>query len=356
MTDGEHIQDVEADELPVRHIFRWDLDKTYLRTEFDTVRDLIRTAMQKPEEKVNVPGAVALLRELTREKQNTRALVTFISGSPSQMRTTLERKFELDGIRPDAFILKPTLKNILTGRFRAVRGQVGYKLDSLLRLRAMSQLAPETLFGDDAEQDAFIYSLYADLAAGTVDEEQLVQILDEAEVYDVTAESILSHFSNTRVHDNVQRIFIHLDRRSAPGRFWVFGPRLIPIINYFQAALVLYADEVIAADGLIRVASEMIERDNYGLVELANSLQDLARRRHVDMSVLDRLADEWEGAEHQKALPPGFLERLIARVRALSPRVQNVTREWEGPVDYIEVLRADRKMRESVQPKKGLFS
>jgi hypothetical protein len=356
VTDGEHIQDVEVDELPVRHIFRWDLDKTYLRTEFDTVRDLIRTALQKPEEKVNVPGAVALLRELTREKEQTRALVTFISGSPSQMRNTLERKFELDGIRPDAFILKPTLKNILTGRFRAVRGQVGYKLDSLLRLRAMSQLAPETLFGDDAEQDAFIYSLYADLAAGTVDEEQLVAILDEAEVYDVTAESILSHFANTRVHDNVQRIFIHLDRRSAPGRFWVFGPRLIPIINYFQAALVLYADEVIAADGLIRVASEMIERDDYGLVELANSLQDLARRRHVDMSVLDRLAEEWESAEHQKALPPGFLERLIARVRALSPRVQSVTREWEGPVDYIEVLRADRKMRESVQPKKGLFS
>jgi hypothetical protein len=343
-------------DLPVRHIFRWDLDKTYLRTEFDTMRDLIRTALQKPEEKVNVPGSVALLRELTRHKQESRALVTFISGSPSQMRNTLERKFEIDGIRPDAFILKPTLKNILTGRFRAVRGQVGYKLDALLRLRAMSPLAPETLFGDDAEQDAFIYSLYADLAAGTVDEEMLVAILDEAEVYEVTAESILSHFAKTRVQQNVQRIFIHLDRHSAPGRFWVFGPRLIPIINYFQAAIVLYADGVMNAEGLTRVASEMIERDDYGLVELANSLQDLARRRHVNTSVLDRLAEEWEGVEQQRALPPGFLERLITRVRALSPRVQTVSREWEGPVDYIEVLRADRKMRESVQPKKGLFS
>jgi hypothetical protein len=347
---------IDDGDLPVRHIFRWDLDKTYLRTEFDTVRDLIRTAMQKPEEKVNVPGSVALLRELTRNKEESRALVTFISGSPSQMRNTLERKFEIDGIRPDAFILKPTLKNILTGRFRAVRGQVGYKLDALLRLRGMSPLAPETLFGDDAEQDAFIYSLYADLAAGAIDEDGLVAILEEAEVYEVTADTILSHFANIRVQQNVQRIFIHLDLHSAPGRFLVFGPRLIPIVNYFQAALVLYADGVISAEGLTRVASEMIERDNYGLVELANSLQDLARRRHVDMSVLDRLAEEWERVEQQRALPPGFLERLIARVRALSPRVQKVTREWEGPVDYIEVLRADRKMRESVQPKKGLFS
>src|SRR5690554_4399466 len=101
------------DAIAVRHIFRWDLGKTYLHTDFDTWRDLLRTAFQKPEEKVTVPGAVALLRELSRPDANSRALVTFISGSPSQMRETLERKFELDGIRPDAFILKPTLRNIL---------------------------------------------------------------------------------------------------------------------------------------------------------------------------------------------------------------------------------------------------
>jgi hypothetical protein len=343
-------------DLPVRHIFRWDLDKTYLRTEFDTVRDLIRTALQKPEEKVNVPGAVALLRELTRGDEQSRALVTFISGSPSQMRATLERKFEIDGIHPDAFILKPTLRNILTGRFRAVRGQVGYKLDALLRLRAMSPLAPETLFGDDAEQDAFIYSLYADVVSGGVDQEQLVAILEEAEVYEQTAEAILTHFANTRIEDNAQRIFIHLDGHSAPGRFWVFGPRLIPIANYFQAALVLYGDRVISAEGLIRVAAEMIQRDDYGLIELANSLQDLARRRHVDMAVLQRLADEVERAAPDFALPAGFIDRFLVRVRALAPRAQQPPRQWEGPVDYLEVLRADQGMRESVQPNKGLFS
>ena len=49
---------------PVLQIYRWDLDKTYLKTEFETVRGLIRTALQKPEEKLNVPGAVSLLREL----------------------------------------------------------------------------------------------------------------------------------------------------------------------------------------------------------------------------------------------------------------------------------------------------
>jgi hypothetical protein len=365
----------EPSQKPVRHIFRWDLDKTYLHTDFDTMRDLIRTALQKPEEKVNVPGAVALLRELTRDEEHSRALVTFISGSPTQMRATLERKFEIDGIHPDAFILKPTLQHILRGRFRAVRGQVGYKLGALLKLRETSPTAPETFFGDDAEQDAFIYSLYADIAAGTIDREQLVEILNEAEVYETSADAILDHFDRTPTADNVERIFIHLEKRSAPGRFWVFGPRLVPIINYFQAALVLYADEVIGVDALVRVASEMLEHSDYGLLELANSLQDLARRRHLNMDVLNQLARDWElatdeaaheaaagpqaakhAAELRNALPAGFVDRLIARVRALAPRTQLPGREWEGPVDYLEVLRTDRKVRESVQPPKGLFS
>ena len=48
----------------VAHIFRWDLDKTYLRTEFDTWIDLMRTAIERPERKRTVPGAAALMREL----------------------------------------------------------------------------------------------------------------------------------------------------------------------------------------------------------------------------------------------------------------------------------------------------
>ena len=49
-----------------RHISRWDLDKTYLRTEFDTVRDLVRTAFERADEKRTNPGAATLLREMAR--------------------------------------------------------------------------------------------------------------------------------------------------------------------------------------------------------------------------------------------------------------------------------------------------
>ena len=43
------------------HIFRWDLDKTYLATEFDSLGDLLRTALQRPADKANVPGSAELL-------------------------------------------------------------------------------------------------------------------------------------------------------------------------------------------------------------------------------------------------------------------------------------------------------
>ncbi|TXD31994.1 hypothetical protein FRC96_19420 [Lujinxingia vulgaris] len=343
-------------ELMVRHIYRWDLDKTYLRTDFDTLRDLIRTALQTPEEKVNVPGVVTLLKELTHQNDGSRALVTFISGSPSQMRPKLERKFELDGIRPDVFILKPTLQNILKGRFRAVRGQVGYKLDSLLRVREGGPSAPETLFGDDAEQDAFIYSLYADLAGGKVDRDGLFEILDRAGVYSTTRASILERYARMRIDGNVGRIFIHLDRHSAPGRFWVYGPRVVPITNYFQAALVLYADESLTLEPVLRVAAGMMREHGYGVVELANSFQDLIRRRHLGAEAIERLSQDARGSEAVGGLPAGFVERLLGRVRALAPRGGGgATRGWEGPPDYVGVLEADRRLRETIEAEPGLF-
>lgn len=353
----------QQNETPIHHIYRWDLDKTYLRTDFDTVRDLIRTAMQKPEEKVNVPGAVTLLKELTRPTPNGRALLTFISGSPTQMRTSLEAKFALDGIQPDIFILKPTLQNILRGRFRAVRGQVGYKMESLLTIRAQSPPAPETLFGDDAEQDAFIYALYAELVAGTVDVDTLAAVLSEAEVYPETRENILTLASQLRMDSSVGRIFIHLDRFTAPGRFWVYGPRVIPITNYFQTALVLYADNILPIDGVLRVAAGMIRHDHYGIVELANSFQDLVRRRHLDHQTVDRLNADITATDYSPFLPSEFLDRLIARIRALSPRSAANTSTappWTGPPDFIEILRADRRLRQAVKDNRniprGLFS
>lgn len=348
VTSARAFDIVDHDKTPIRHIFRWDLDKTYLRTDFDSLRDLIRTAIQKPEERLNVPGSDALLRELSRHNTQGRAYITFISGSPTQMRKKIEQKFVLDGVKPDAFILKPQLEYLIRGKFKAIRGQVGYKLEALLRVRHQSPLAPETLFGDDAEQDAFIYSVYSDVVAGHLNVSELRDILYEARVYPDTRDLILERAEQLEHADTVQRIFIHLDRRSAPGRFLVFGPRVIPITNYFQAALMLFEDEVLDAQGLCRVAADMMATNDYGLMELGNSYQDLSRRGHIGLGAVDRLNDERELLHQIEGFPPHFTDRLLKRLRALAPRGEVPKRAQSLP-DYIEVLRADRALRESVK-------
>src|SRR5262245_6649656 len=116
-------------------VARWDLDKTYLRTDFDTVADLVRTAIERPDLKRSVPGAAALLRELGQSG----ARIHILSGSPRQMRRNLEEKLRIDRVRWDELTLKPNLQNLMKLRLRALRDQLGYKLPLLLAARVRDQ-------------------------------------------------------------------------------------------------------------------------------------------------------------------------------------------------------------------------
>ncbi|MGC4122688.1 MAG: hypothetical protein QM765_50580 [Myxococcales bacterium] len=328
------------DPPPVRHVYRWDLDKTYLRTEFDTLRDLLRTAFEKARDKVNVPGTAALMREL-RESGVAPNRVCIISGSPRQMRSVLTEKLRLDGAVWDEMVLKPNLSNMLRGRFRAVRDQVGYKLPTLLESRAQAPVsADETLFGDDAESDAFIYSLYADVLSGAVDEETLFAILEASGTYEDVAVRVLEAARSVERRDAVRRIFIHLDRRTPPAYFRRYGPRLVPIYNYFQAALVLMADGHLGPVSVARVAAEMITNYGYSLLALGNSLQDLARRGLPVAALVEsvsQVVSRGEAGELANLLRPApdilaaFAKR-VAALGALPPAPQPVT------VDYLSML------------------
>ena len=265
------------DPRPPRHIYRWDLDKTYLQTEFDTFRQLVRTALQKAHEKRAVPGAAALIREL---RSNGDTQLCIISGSPTQMRAVLAEKLKLDGVDFDELVLKDNVRNLLRGRFKALRGQVGYKLPALLesRVRAPGE-ADEVLFGDDAEADAFIYSLYADMIGRRVSEPIVHQVLQAAEVYPDDVTRVMKAWEKApQSTEPVRRIFIHLDRLTPPARFSRYGQRVVPIFNYFQAALVLMAEGHLTAPQVIRVAVEMVQTAGYNLLTLSNSFQDLFRR------------------------------------------------------------------------------
>jgi hypothetical protein len=331
--------------VPPRHVYRWDLDKTYLKSEFDTLRQLLRSAFEGAADKQSVPGAAALLRELRHGPGGAR--ICFISGSPRQMRKVLTEKLKLDGVEFDEFILKPNLRNMLTGRWAAVREQVGYKLPALLSGRSgLPADVRETCFGDDAEADFFIYSLYADIVAGDIDRALLEELLLRAGCYEDDAARTLALAEGIApAQGAVERIFIHLDRRSPTSRFDRYGPRVIPIFNYFQAALVMLDGGTLSAQQVVRICLEMVDRYGYTLDALRNSVSDLLRRGRVTEATLERFTAELteEGIPQLGVLPSAreLLLLLRRRLADAPPVARVVPVPLAGPVDYLAALEAD---------------
>jgi hypothetical protein len=331
-----------------RHVFRWDLDKTYLRTEFDSLRDLAKSAIETAADKQAYPGATALLRALKQDGNR----ICIVSGSPTQMRQVLAAKLALDGIEYDEFTLKNNLKNILRGRFRALRAQIPYKLPAMLQSRIHATAEAETLFGDDAEADAIIYCLYADIVAGRVSLQDLERVLTASRAYEDDAARCLDLAHRVPKGNAVRRMFIHLDRRSPPMGFRRFGPRLVPVFNYFQAALVLYDDGVLSARQVIFVALEMLDSGQFELGHLATSLQDVIRRGRVSRDSALRLTEEAHEAARSGALsgrtdlPPfeRIAESFRERVRELggAPPIELPPAE---PLDYVRLVDEEHEHR-----------
>jgi hypothetical protein len=272
------------------HLYRWDLDRTYLDTDIHSVRGLVRTAMERATDKRNVPGATTLMRELARCDPSAR--VTVLSGSPTQLRQVLTDKLALDGVRIDALILKDNLGNLRRGRLRAVRGQIGYKLPELLRQRiGVPAAAGETLFGDDTESDAWVYATYAEALAGRLPAKELADLLVLGGAYPDQIDAALASLARLESSPRVEEAFIHLDRRSPLSRFDGLGPLVAPVFAWMQAACRLHARGRLDDRGLVNVIRHNAEEASLAAVQVAGLLQDAARRGLADSATLLRVIE-----------------------------------------------------------------
>lgn len=330
-----------------RRVFRWDLDKTYLRTEFDTLRELVNIAFESAEDKRTVPGAPQLLREL---RGHGEGRVFIVSGSPEQLRRRIEAKLRLDGIVWDSLVLKPQLTSILRGRFRQLKDQLGYKLAVLLDTRAhMPAEQEEYMFGDDAEADAFIYSLHCDIGRGLVDGAELQHLLTIAGVYPDVVARIVRLAERVPRQDFGRKIFIHLDRVSEPKGFLEFGPRVIPIYNYFQAASVLFEENVLSAEGLLRVGADMHLRDGFAGDSLAVSVIDGVRRGILSTEAAQRIHAVVDKADHHMFRVSGgafalFADELARMLESPTPVRNSLVPAQNDPdrIPYEQLFFRDR--------------
>jgi hypothetical protein len=298
----------------------------------------VKTAFERPDEKRTNPGASTLLREMVRAGVS----VHILSGSPTQMRRRLEDKLRLDGISWDSFTLKPNLQNVLRFRFRALRDQLGYKLPALMRSRAEEDAregaaARETLFGDDAEADAFVYSLYADCVAGVVGLEQVIEICNRGKMYEDVLEGLVRDLSSVRTASVVERILIHLEGQTPPDDFRIYGARVVPFYNYLQAAFVVHEDGRLPADAVLRVGLELVVQHRFDGDALARSYWDLAKRGHLrgsKIAALEEALTGWLAVERAPAAA-----ELTTMVKQLPGHAKDAAAMWRGkdaaaPIDY----------------------
>jgi hypothetical protein len=212
----------------------------------------------------------------------------------------------------------------------------------LLRARVRDQEtlpnAHEILVGDDAEADAFVYSLYADVCRGQVERAELERVLRAGRVYADARQACLEAHEALKPRDLVQRILIHLDRQSPPSEFRGYGMRVVPFYNYLQAAFVLSEAGLIPVRATLAVALEFMHKYRFDSDALARSYLDLWRRGHVDGRGIETLVREAAGDAAFRDLEP-MCEALVNH-RAPTQRPP-VPREFT--FDYVSLAYRHRR-------------
>ncbi len=261
-------------------IFTFDLDKTYLVTEFEHFWKLVKIPFEKAKQKKNVPGTASLVRELNKRD----APVFFVSGSPKGMRNVIEEKLHLDGIQFNGLLLKDYGEALKKMKIGKIIDKIGYKLAALLYARMVyPSKANEILFGDDSEYDATIYSLYSDIISGKLYDFQILSILKRWGVYPEEFDLIREHliqFNKTFKNPKfvVRKIFIHLEKKTSPQDHMTFSDKVTPTYNYFQTSLILYKMNHINRQGLFRIISNLTKKYHFNINSFIFSVQDLLSR------------------------------------------------------------------------------
>jgi len=295
--------------------------------------------VEQASEKRTVPGAAPLLREL---RATGPAGIFILSGSPEQMRRVLEAKLRLDGIRWDELILKPSLRSLLRGHFGFIKDQVGFKLSAMLASR--EPLVPELdeiLFGDDAETDAFVYSLYADLCAGRVGQSTLLTVLEHTAMTPSDVVELLSVLGRLPKRDHCRRIFIHLERVSSLDTFEVYGRRVCPFYNYFQPALVLLELGAIDALAALRVAAELVIDQAFTPDALVASYRELTARGQLSGLAAERIAEALASLQPHELSTATPVLRAFGDELARTP-LPGFEAQPEPPIDYAGLLDRER--------------
>jgi hypothetical protein len=306
----------------LNHIFRWDLDKTYLVSHFESLRGLLAVPFERGHDKIAVPGVSTLIRAL-REGQQSRgsvAQVFFLSASPPQIGAAIRDKLEIDGIEYEGITFKDQVGHLVRGRFDAIREQIGYKLDRLLAAARETPVgAREYLFGDDWESDPYVYSMYADLLDGRIAPATSAAVLERAGVhrhYKTRIGKHLDWLEAGAARHRVAGIYILRQRKVAAEDLAALGPRLTWFDNYFECALALYAKDLVDQRAIV----EVVRQTGLDAGQAAASFSAAASRPPYDPAYFEPI--------RRRLVSSGLMAEVASG--KISRRLLATARRWTG--------------------------
>ena len=238
--------------------YLWDIDKTWLDTRFSQVRGMLRIPFEFAVDKRALPGTTALLHALRQgpSGREHRPLF-FITASPPFIRRAIERKMLLDGVEFDGITYKDQVEVARRRHFDSLREHTPFKLGALLlHARAFPAGTTMHLFGDDAERDALIYSLFADICAGRLRGRELIAVVVAMHARRHYAEAVAELAEGLEPRERVAGIYINLVREPDGARLADFDERVLGYPSAGAIAELLRTRGLIGARERSRVEGE----------------------------------------------------------------------------------------------------
>ena len=272
-------------------VFVCDIDRTYLYTRFSSLGGLAQIPFEFAVDKRSIEGMAPLLREIRRGPgpHSRQTPLYFISASPAQLRSVIQRKMLLDGLEFDGTVFKDWLGVLASLRLRRFKEQLGFKLTALLlQRRELPPGAREVLIGDDLESDALTFTLFADAVSRRIDDRTLLRILLRHGVAFDDARAIGQLVSGIPRCDAVRRAYIRMERSSYDA-FLDYWPHVAICTGAFQIALGLWQGASISDEGVARVVAGLRE-EGHTPAALGERLAQACRQGLVDRTRAVELA------------------------------------------------------------------
>ncbi len=268
-----------------------DIDKTYLETEFASVVDLARTAMEDARDKITVFGAREVLLAARWARGVPPNGLHFVSSSPPQLRRVLESKLVLDGLDWTSDTFKNQAYNLQKRRLGLLRHHVAYKTLAILTIMAKRDEGKKSvgeggrfvMIGDNAESDPLVYGGVARLLEGRCSVSEFEFHLVNAGVQSIEIAQIMPVAAKIHGKGSVSAIFI----RKVPGPRgnkpfetpegqW---PPMTGFTSFFDVALGLLHVGVLPADGdvIFKLAAAAHNSELIPGADLVHKLTALAK-------------------------------------------------------------------------------